>query len=1515
MPELREHTKLAYPVNDFIVEILPEWLKKARKESVKALRAALTDHLASRKALAPLLGRLLPLDHFAKARLGPAIEAKLEMQLDLDKAVWREERLRAIARPFDPVPGLLPPDLQQVLVYEPLLQKLLQNFTDGESFFEQTAVIRQQPAEGSSAQVLTWQIDDLVALCRDTDVGGAYQLHLDQVLTPELTTALGNDQRTGLAWVIETAALRAQLKNSDLDMLRLLVQGKVARHAQGWNGVARAVQVLDCRVDGAMAFELVEPPRRQSDFPAGPPDSLKGVILYLPDDHEQPLRRFADWDAVNDALVRYLRDVSFRSAFVQRIALNQRAEFQTLLDKRLSDDQPDLQPSRLAVKDDLFIDAARRHVSRIREDARFLAVPTAEVDRRTRADRLAALEEAGLALVGLAGLFVPAINAVLLGDFARQLLTQVYEGASHWAQGHQHEALEHLVDLVASVAVLGTAAAGIHTIRCAFADTLEPVTTESGSQRLWQNTLSPYRTAGSDISLTERHDGLFSGDDQLWWHDQGTFYAVRQDSEGSWRLLHQDGTERFGPALRGNGERGWWLRIDRPLEWQGNARLLTALWPAARALSDEQVGQILTVAGLDEAMLRQLLVESRPLPVALRDTLQRFAVQAENEAFFAQAGEGQPFAERLTWCIDQLSLQGREPVEQLEAIREAAQRLRQPMLDHFAEATLPDDPAVAVIRRDFPGLPKAYALDLLNAASPLMRQRMVEGFRVPLALAQQARLLLLEVRLVRMREALYLQGSYCADLVRLAFALLRRQGVAAEQMNLVLRDRTSTGAVQERLLPAFGDATQTLDLVWKGGRFQLYDERGLASDLEVAEPQGLFEVLAAVLSDRFLQRARWAGNDVPSLIRAGMQAWLPRDRKALLDLLDWREARPMGASIQRLGDGRVGYPLGPVLSCIQSPACTLRRRVRSLYPGFTETQVEQFIQFLLLRRSSPFTTLLRQEMEYAALDRSLRAWARQGDAGQWRLRTSAADEIRRAWRLEGPRIPDEVEEASGNDPRWSMGLSLSGWPLGDLPDIPAGTDFSHVTRLTLVNLRLTVVPAGFLDNFPSLQSLDLSFNNLHTLPQGLERLHDLRELILAGNRLRLTQAQADVLAGLTSLHHLNLSDNPLGAATLRVGRLADLHALVMRSAGLRTMPEEIERCERLSFIDFRNNQIEALPAVLLRSPVQRRQVLVLTGNPVAATLNNQLPRHRLAPIDDVEPAQSTNRWLSTLDTADYTARSTQWDRLRSMPGSDAFFGLLDELVESADFRVTPQATAERVWHVVGAAAEDDRIRQDLFDIAADPRTCADSVAHCFSNLEVQMHVSQFTHNGAPGATSVERLQLAQRLFRLERVNALARAFMDERYGSGQWQVTRAEEEVEVSLAFRTGLAERLNLLGQPRHMLFGSLAGVTQADLDNAYQQVLSAETGEERVVFISQREFWVAALRELHAEAFSIIEDAFQERWQAVETQWESAVTSEAALGHQEYLRQAANLLKEREMALAALALRLTREALDTPV
>lgn len=1502
----------ARPTNAFIIEHLPDWLKNASRERLAALRASLSAHLDSQKGMAARFQQLVPLDQFAKARLGPAIEAELGVTADLHSAIWREARLRSTRRLFEPLPNVLSPGFELWFSDQPLLQKLLQNFKAGETYRDETVVLGAPPQADGVAQVLTDRIGGLIALCRNIDVGAAYQQHLAQVLNSDFVDALARDQCLALGLAAELAGLRCTLDDNDLNALRQFVQGRQARHAQGWKLVACRLQVLGCPLDGAMAFELREPPRSQSEV-TGKLNALKGVIVYLPDAGQCSLRRYADWPAVNAALGEALADERLNHGLMQRVALNDRARYLTLLRKRLSDDVPDLQPAGLRFTGEPFADMARLHVQRIKDDARFLAVPTAQVDRDAAAERLARLKGAGLTLLGLAGLFVPAVGALLLADMAAQLLGEVYEGASDWSQGHQHEALEHMMVVATSVALLGGLAVGVHAARNAFVESLEPVVTEQGNQRLWRNDLSVYRTAPTEVVLTERHDGLFSGDGGLWWHNDGVFYAVRQDARGTWRLLHRQASGNFGPVLRGNGERGWWLSLYNPLEWQGQAHLLARLWPAARAFDAGRVAQILRVADVDEARLRELLVEQRPLPVALRDTLERCAVQAGNTAFFEHSSEGAAFFSRLQWCCETLGLQSLELDDQLASISDNADRLCEPMLEHFAEQYLPDDPALVLVRRHFPTLPKAYAVELLQGASAPMRLTMLNDGRLPLSLAQRARPLLLEARLVRLREALYLGHRYHPDLVRLVFNLLRNQRLAEGQVDLVLRQGSPSGAVLERLWPAFGEQRQALELVWQGNAFQLYDHIGVPSELPVAAPQGLFEVLAATLAPGYRQRLGWTGDDAPERMRAQMQAWLPRERKALLALLGWRDAKPLGAALQRLGDGRLGYPLGPVQSCLESPTCNLRRRVRTLYPTFDEEEVDIYVDLLERRTTSPFSTLLAQEIEYERLDERLRDWSRQGDNLQRERRLLASGEFRRVWRMEGDRFPNRDREG------WSTQLSLISIPLVDLPGLPALTDFAHVVNLTLVNLQLTTLPPGFLNNFPRLQVLDLSFNELRRLPTGLDNLSQLRELRLPGNRISLTRAQADVLSGLPELRVLDLSDNAIGSTALPLAELAQLQELNLRRTGLQAVPGGLERCAALVRVDLRNNLIDALPQALLDLPPLRRQVIDLSGNPLAVEQFEHM--YRLAP-----PGQPLSvgaafpglkqQWLSTLAEDQRPASEQQWEALRAEPGSDALFELLAEYTASADFRATPEEAGRRVWRVIAAASADERLRQDVFDLAADPRTCADSASHCFSQLEVGVHVSQFTHNGEPAATVRERLQLAQRLFRLHKVEKLARVEMDARYADGRWKLgAHDEEEVEVSLAYRTGLARRLNLLSQPEQMLFGRLARVSQAQLDSVYSEVLSAEASDERAQFISQLDFWVASLRELHQADYALVEDAYQDRWQALEAQGQAQPGSALALGDQAYLQQARALADERAQALAELSLRLTREALQAPV
>ena len=56
---------------------------------------------------------------------------------------------------------------------------------------------------------------------------------------------------------------------------------------------------------------------------------------------------------------------------------------------------------------------AAQQLQRIRDNARFLAVPTAQVDARVSAEHLQTLEAAGMGLLNLAGLFVPVIGTLL----------------------------------------------------------------------------------------------------------------------------------------------------------------------------------------------------------------------------------------------------------------------------------------------------------------------------------------------------------------------------------------------------------------------------------------------------------------------------------------------------------------------------------------------------------------------------------------------------------------------------------------------------------------------------------------------------------------------------------------------------------------------------------------------------------------------------------------------------------------------------------------------------------------------------------------------------------------------------------------------------------------------------------------------------------------------------------------------------------------------------------------------
>ena len=241
-------------------------------------------------------------------------------------------------------------------------------------------------------------------------------------------------------------------------------------------------------------------------------------------------------------------------------------------------------------------------------------------------------------------------------------------------------------------------------------------------------------------------------------------------------------------------------------------------------------------------------------------------------------------------------------------------------------------------------------------------------------------------------------------------------------------------------------------------------------------------------------------------------------------------------------------------------------------------------------------------------------------------------------------------------------------------------------------------------------------------------------------------------------------------------------------------------------------------------------------------------------------------------------RGTVWDRLEAEPESHDFFQLLSELSGTSDFRQAREDLERRVWEVLDAAQDNSELRQELFSLAANPRTCVDSVASCFSALEVRVFAARALQRSAPGRARAARLDVARRLFRLDRVERIAREDIDARRAAG-----RGVDEIEVSLAYRSGLATELGLPGQPATMQFQVVAGVSQAHLAEAAQSVRDAEGSAALAEYISQRDFWLEHLRSEYAERFSAVEQPFWDRLDALNEENEGA-----------YLEQANQLARE---------------------
>ena len=164
---------------------------------------------------------------------------------------------------------------------------------------------------------------------------------------------------------------------------------------------------------------------------------------------------------------------------------------------------------------------------------------------------------------------------------------------------------------------------------------------------------------------------------------------------------------------------------------------------------------------------------------------------------------------------------------------------------------------------------------------------------------------------------------------------------------------------------------------------------------------------------------------------------------------------------------------------------------------------------------------------------------------------------------------------------------------------------------------LTEFPPEIFDLADTLEILDLSGNDLTTLPADLPRLAKLRIIFCSSNHFTVLPAVLGACKQLTmigfksnriravpgaalppSLRWLILTDNQITALPAEIGLCTQLQKLMLAGNELSDLPMELAACRKLELLRIAANRLVALPPWLLEMP--RLAWLAYAGNPFSA---------------------------------------------------------------------------------------------------------------------------------------------------------------------------------------------------------------------------------------------------------------------------------------------------------------------------
>ncbi|MDR6711343.1 hypothetical protein J2W83_000937 [Pseudomonas hunanensis] len=1057
----------------------------------------------------------------------------------------RRSLLEAALHNFDPAVAFSP-DSALALAGDAHIEKtvVIGKTTLGDS---ETLVDIALDSEHYTIKPLPLAPADFAHSCRVLNIGQRYQDHLTALFAPppvkQQAQAVLQDQ---LRLAADLALLRHQLDGIAVDKVHALLTEPTSL-------ACSQLSLFGITLHEALILDLDE----------------AGLLLYLPG-FDLSLRQFSDLAALHEQLCDDLLQPAQRKAFMAFVTRDQQGLFFSRLQQNLDSqgssaaDQTwprragaELHLVQVPIADNLFDFLHQDYLARLKGEARQLAVPTADADEQARKRRLAAWENLGLNTLMLAGFFVPGVGTLMTAVVAYQLLDEVYEGYQAWSVGDRQLALRHLEAVGLNLALIG----GLHgagkllprLFNSSLMESLEPIRTSAGEQRLWHPDLALY---ASDVVLPEGLQANLTGqfehqgrsfiriDDQL--------YQLRQDATlNRWRIVHPTDPEAYQPLLEHNGEGAWRAEHEQPQAWTPTYQA-RRLHPDLAALSDVDLHQALQVSGTPEQALAAAHLASQPNPLLLMDSLSRLHAQRLARVGVAEAGQPD-----LQTAFQRIYL---------------ASQATDPLADRLAA--------------EHPLLTPPLAARLTRRLDPAARAALLDGAQWPAWLLDDVNRIVAELPLTQALQGVWLGNLMSQDSERLLLACLERLPAWPATLRLEIR----AGGPQGPVLEAIGEsqAQAPAVIIKSANGYEVYrGDRPAPGPIDT----DLCQAIVDALPDAQRQALGWRVGSAEE-VRTQVLALVAQDRQGMARQL-WETPRPRwGKGGLRGGDPARGYDRTFLRS-------SLATRYRRLFPRTSELEYQRLRAGWLGRRLSPELEIERLENQLGSLRRELNAWA-----GTRAQRQPVCQRVENAWRR------NEIVPVGAG--RAIIALDLGGLDLAneDLASLPLPEGLGHVNELRLSsNPRVSQIPPNLIARLPTLNRLMLSSSGFEQLPL-LQDPAALQWLDLDGNPLRWDAVAQATFDSYVNLRVLDFSGCPLGQAP-NLTRQPGLSTVYMTECGLSTLPQGLHGLRDPLVLDFARNPLTHLPAASTL-PAQVGRALHLESNSLSAQVMAQIEAYHTA---------------------------------------------------------------------------------------------------------------------------------------------------------------------------------------------------------------------------------------------------------------------------------------------------------------